>query len=93
MFAFVTLITTDSYLPGALTCVKSLLDAEGNDPTNKKFHTVCLVTPSTVAHASLKALQKAFDVVVGVEPIVTKNLKELDLLGKLPRPRRSRTEP
>ena len=85
MHAFVTLITTDSYLPGALTCVASLLDAEGNDPTNKKFDTVCLVTPATVGHESIKALQKAFDVVVGVEAISTsnRNSKELDLLGEL----------
>lgn len=77
--AVVTLLTTDSYLPGVLTSINSLLDVEAS--TNRDFDTVCLVTPATVGQASLKALQKTFDCVVGVAQIMTESWKELDLLG------------
>lgn len=77
-FAFVTLLTTDDYLPGALTVVKSLLDTEPEQP----FDTVCLCTPASVSAATLGALHKAFDVVVGVEQITTTSWRELDLLGR-----------
>lgn len=79
-FAVVTLLTTDSYLPGALTAIHSLLDIEGPAPF-RPFETVCLVTPSTVSHDTLQALEKVFDRVVGVEEIVTQSWTELDLLG------------
>lgn len=78
--AFVTLLTSDSYLAGALTCINSLLDVEG--AASKGFDTVCLVTPATVGQASMKALQKTFDAVVGVAEITTESWKELDLLGE-----------
>ena len=78
--AFVTLLTSDSYLAGALTCVNSLLDVEGT--ASLDFETVCLVTPATVGQASIKALQKTFDAVVGVAEITTESWKELDLLGE-----------
>lgn len=93
-YAVVTLLTSDNYLPGALTTVNSLLDVE---PDRTRFDTVCLTTPSTVGHNSLQALQKVFDVVVGVEPLVTESWEELKLLGallstRLPHPsRRSRS--
>ncbi|GAA5821909.1 hypothetical protein JCM11251_004775 [Rhodosporidiobolus azoricus] len=78
-YAVVTLLTSDSYLPGALTTVNSLLDVE---PDRSRFDTVCLTTPSTVGHNSLQALQKVFDAVVGVEPLVTESWEELKLLGR-----------
>lgn len=80
--AFVTLLTSDSYLAGALTCINSLLDVEGS--TSAAFDTVCLVTPATVGQASIRALQKTFDAVVGVAEITTESWKELDLLGEHP---------
>lgn len=80
--AFVTLLTSDSYLPGVLTCINSLLDVEGVHP-NTPFKTVCLVTPATVGQAAIKALEKTFDQVVGVEEITTTSWAELDLLGEL----------
>ena len=62
-YAVVTLVTSDSYLAGALVALSSLLDAEGApaSPTAREFATVCLATPQTVGHATLQALDKAFD--------------------------------
>jgi glycogenin glucosyltransferase len=80
-YAFVTLLTSDSYLPGALTCIHSLKDAEGDIPAND-FDTVCLVTPSTVAVESIKQLRKVFSLVVGVDVIESQSHKELALLGE-----------
>lgn len=81
--AVVTLVTTDNYLPGALVALRSLLDAEGAapSPTSRAFATVALVTPATVGHGTVTALQKAFDVVIGVEQILSESLEELKLLG------------
>ncbi|GAA5987163.1 hypothetical protein JCM10908_001056 [Rhodotorula pacifica] len=83
-YAVVTLVTSDSYLPGALVALNSLLDAEGvsPSPTARNFATLCLATPATLGHASLQALDKAFDQVIGVEPILTKSWEELRLLGR-----------
>lgn len=80
-YAFVTLLTSDSYLPGALTAVHSLLDVEGTRP-DQPFDTVCLVTPATVGQDAIKALNKTFDHVVGVAEITTSNWANLDLLGE-----------
>jgi hypothetical protein len=77
-YAVVTLLTDDSYLPGALTTLNSLLDLESS---SRNFHSVVLTTPQTVSHSTLQALQKAFDVVVGVETITTDSWEELKLLG------------
>ncbi|GJN89831.1 hypothetical protein Rhopal_002820-T1 [Rhodotorula paludigena] len=79
--AFVTLVTSDQYLPGALVTLHSLLDVE--DTRSRAFATVCLATPATLSHATVQALGKAFDVVIGVEPIVSESIDELKLLGRL----------
>ncbi|GAA5965772.1 hypothetical protein JCM3765_007340 [Sporobolomyces pararoseus] len=82
-FAFVTLLTSDSYLAGALTTINSVLDVEPFTPHDqRKFDTVCLVSPATVGHSSLKALEKTFDAIVGVEQIITESWGNLDLLGR-----------
>ncbi|KAI5480404.1 glycosyltransferase family 8 protein [Pseudohyphozyma bogoriensis] len=80
-FAFVTLLTSDSYLAGALTTIRSLLDIEGIHPRNP-FQTVCIVTPNTVGQDAIKALHKTFDQVIGVEEITTQSWGNLDLLGR-----------
>ncbi|GAA6005138.1 hypothetical protein JCM10207_008519 [Rhodosporidiobolus poonsookiae] len=77
--AVVTLVTSDSYLPGALVTLHSLVDV---DPNRSRFDSVCLTTPSTVGHNSIKALEKSFDVVCGVETITTESWEELKLLGR-----------
>lgn len=92
-YAFVTLLTTDSYLPGALVLAHTLRRAHSlahnpagtltpSDILNlgpaglsnhidveRKVDLVCLVTPATVSIKSVKALLRAFDKVVGVEPL------------------------
>lgn len=83
-FAFATLLTTDSYLPGALTLAAALHDVHTQLPAANRvpFETVCLVTPETVDVKSIKALRKAFDVVVGVEVLEFEtNQQGLSLLG------------
>jgi hypothetical protein len=65
--AFVTLLTTPSYLPGALVLLHSILDLH---PEPREFKTVCLVTPETVDAKTIGTLREAgWDMVIGVEPI------------------------
>jgi hypothetical protein len=86
-YAFVTLLTSDSYLPGALTLAAALKDVHPSpQPPEVDFQTVCLVTPETVDIASIKLLRKAFDLVVGVEIIEENNERGLQLLGEHHRP-------
>lgn len=83
-FAFATLLTTDSYLPGALTLAAAIRDVHAQSPDANQipFETVCLVTPETVDVQSIKALRKIFDVVVGVEVLeFESNQRGLSLLG------------
>ncbi|ETW87037.1 glycosyltransferase family 8 protein [Heterobasidion irregulare TC 32-1] len=83
-YAFVTLLTSDSYLPGALTVAAALRDVHTTPPTPPEvdFHTVCLVTPETVDVSSIKLLRRAFNVVIGVEIIEENNARGLHLLGR-----------
>jgi hypothetical protein len=87
-YAFVTLLTSDSYLPGALTLAAALKDVHPFPALTPEvdFQTVCLVTPETVDIASIKLLRKAFDLVVGVEIIEEDNERGLQLLGEYHRP-------
>lgn len=78
--AFVTLVTSDAYLAGALVSLHSLLDVEGQSPA-VLFETVCLVTPESVSVETIKSLRQAFGLVVGVDAIRTNSYKELNLLG------------
>ncbi|KAB5592458.1 Glycosyltransferase family 8 protein [Ceratobasidium theobromae] len=95
--AFVTLITSDSYLPGALAQSAALNDLhparrggkfpssieleEESDPV--PFTTVCLVTPETVSVGTIKQLRRTFDLVIGVEVIEgDRNAEEIRLLGR-----------
>ena len=83
-YAFVTLLTSDSYLPGALTLAAALKDVHPSPPVPPEvdFQTVCLVTPESVDISSIKLLRKAFDLVVGVEIIEEDNERGLQLLGE-----------
>ncbi|KAH7930410.1 hypothetical protein BV22DRAFT_1000595 [Leucogyrophana mollusca] len=83
-YAFVTLLTSDSYLPGALTVAGALKDvhqAQSSD-SQVKYDTVCLVTPETLDVSTIKLLRRAFDAVIGVEIINQKDDKGLNLLGR-----------
>ncbi|KAF9270582.1 nucleotide-diphospho-sugar transferase [Marasmius fiardii PR-910] len=83
-YAFVTLVTSDSYLPGALTLAAALQDVHPSPAVHPEvaFQTVCLVTPETVDVSTIKLLRRAFNVVVGVELITQEVDKGLQLLGR-----------
>lgn len=78
-YAFVTLLTSDAYLPGALTVAAALKDVHRDQTI--EYETVCLVAPETVDVSSIRLLRKAFDVVIGVEAIVPPDTESLTLLG------------
>lgn len=82
-YAFVSLVTSDSYLPGALALVAALKDVHPYPPLPPEvdFQTVCLVTPESVDVSTIKLLRRAFDIVVGVEIIEQEDSKGLKLLG------------
>ncbi|KAI0052520.1 glycosyltransferase family 8 protein [Auriscalpium vulgare] len=83
-YAFVSLLTSDSYLPGALTLAAALRDVHPSPAALPEvdFQTVCLVTPETVDVSSIKLLRKAFNVVIGVEILEEDNARGLQLLGR-----------
>ncbi|KAG7099585.1 hypothetical protein E1B28_001415 [Marasmius oreades] len=83
-YAFVTLVTSDSYLPGALTLAAALQDIHPFPLVHPEvsFQTVCLVTPETVDVSTIKLLRRAFNIVVGVEVIIQEVDKGLQLLGR-----------
>ncbi|EIW87045.1 glycosyltransferase family 8 protein [Coniophora puteana RWD-64-598 SS2] len=81
-FAFVTLLSSDSYLPGALALAGALKDVHAdNGPID--FHIICLVTPETLDVSTIKLLRKTFDIAVGVEVISQqRDDGALNLLGR-----------
>lgn len=83
-FAFVSLLTSDSYLPGALALAAALKDVHPSPPIHPEveFDTVCLVTPESVDVTTIKLLRRAFGVVIGVEIIAQEDEKGLNLLGE-----------
>ena len=86
-YAFVTLVTSDRYLPGALTLAAALQDVHPFPPVPPEvtFQTVCLVTPETIDVSTIKLLRRAFNVVVGVEAITQEDDRGLKLLGEYSR--------
>ena len=80
-YAFVTLLTSDSYLPGALALAAALRDVH-TVPHDIPFQIVCLVTPQTVDVSTVKLLRRAFNLVIGVEAIGQENDDNLKLLGE-----------
>ncbi|KAL0951524.1 hypothetical protein HGRIS_008208 [Hohenbuehelia grisea] len=83
-YAFVTLLTSDAYLPGALALAAALKDVHPSPVVTPEvdFDIVCLVTPETVDVSSIKLLRRAFNVVIGVEVIGQQDEKGLQLLGR-----------
>ncbi|KAJ1555383.1 Glycogenin-2, partial [Nowakowskiella sp. JEL0078] len=74
--AFVTLLTSDSYLPGALV----LANALKSHSTTAKL--VVLITPEKVSVPSVQLLYSTFDYVYFVPTILSKDLGNLELLGR-----------
>ncbi|KAG2076870.1 hypothetical protein BDR04DRAFT_1089137 [Suillus decipiens] len=81
-FAFVTLVTSDSYLPGALAISGALKDVHQTEPHEVEYDTVCIVTPETLDITTIKLLRKTYDVVIGVEVIGQSDPTGLNLLGR-----------
>ncbi|KAL5535833.1 GLG2 [Sanghuangporus sanghuang] len=83
-YAFVTLVTSDNYLPGALAVAAALKEVHPSPPVDPEvpFQTLCIVTPETVDVETVKHLRRAFDLVVGVEVIDGRSAPELHLLGR-----------
>ncbi|KIK70718.1 glycosyltransferase family 8 protein [Collybiopsis luxurians FD-317 M1] len=83
-YAFVTLLTSDHYLPGALTLAAALRDVHPFPPSSPQvpFQIVCLVTPETINVSTMKLLRQSFDVVIGVELIAQNDAQGLKLLGR-----------
>lgn len=83
-YAFVSLVSSDAYLPGALAQAAALRDLHQTPPVFPElpFQTVCLVTPETVDVVTIKLLRRAFDVVIGVEVLEQENNQNLLLLGE-----------
>ncbi|KAL7417787.1 hypothetical protein BDY24DRAFT_411740 [Mrakia frigida] len=83
-YAFVTLLSSTSYLPGALVLGHSLRSLHRPSSLNPiPFKLVCLVTPETVDAKSIKQLREVWDLVVGVEVLECSGQQEgLGLLGR-----------
>jgi glycogenin glucosyltransferase len=73
--AFVTLVTSEDYIQGALVVARSLRHAG----TTK--HISCLITPTISSHSQY-ALKAMFDSVIQVDLIASNSLSNLDLLGR-----------
>ncbi|KAI8928943.1 nucleotide-diphospho-sugar transferase [Entophlyctis helioformis] len=74
-FAYVTLLTSESYLPGALVLARSLRRTSTPHPL------VVLVTPDVGAAASA-VLARVYDVVTPVDALHTTSAANLALLGR-----------
>lgn len=72
-YAFVTLLTSDHYLSGALVLAQSIRLAHGKQSAgaSRPFDIVALTTPDTLSVQTTKALRRSgvFDWLVGVEQI------------------------
>jgi len=80
-WAFVTVLTSDSYLPGALVTACSIKDVE--EASTSKYDLVCLVTLDSVSVQTIKALRQMYDLVISVEEICSGHSEnELRLLGR-----------
>ncbi|KZO95994.1 glycosyltransferase family 8 protein [Calocera viscosa TUFC12733] len=86
-YAIVTLLTSSSYLPGALVLAHALRDLHPRPalPPETHFQTVCLVTPELVDVADIRSLRQAFDLVLGVEVIDDQSQLGVENLGLLGR--------
>ncbi|KAI7833155.1 nucleotide-diphospho-sugar transferase [Kickxella alabastrina] len=73
---FATLLTTDSYLHGALTLAASLRT------TNTKYEIICLVSDKQLSAPSLDRLSSAFDRIINVPALDTKDKVNLALLKR-----------
>ncbi|KND03397.1 uncharacterized protein SPPG_00885 [Spizellomyces punctatus DAOM BR117] len=76
-YPYCTLLTSDSYLPGALVLASSLRATITRHPL------VCLVPTNALSPSANAALQQAYDRVVEVPLLRSANTENLTLLGRL----------
>ncbi|KAG0142019.1 hypothetical protein CROQUDRAFT_683440 [Cronartium quercuum f. sp. fusiforme G11] len=79
--AFVTMLTSDSYLPGALVTAHSIKQSEQFNES-QDFDLVCLITLESVTAESIKGLRKVFNLVISVDELRSFGKDELNLLGR-----------
>ncbi|KAJ1720396.1 glycogenin glucosyltransferase [Coemansia erecta] len=75
-FAYVTLVTSDGYVDGALVLLHSLRR------TLTPFSVVCLATPHTLSAFSLQRLHEHFDGVIETDVRLSSDDQGLELLGR-----------
>jgi hypothetical protein len=75
--AFVTLITSDSYIPGALVLAKSI------KATGSKHPLAVLVVQNSVSSEGLDILRHNYDYVIPVPELRSNQPRELHLLGRM----------
>ncbi|PIA18124.1 nucleotide-diphospho-sugar transferase, partial [Coemansia reversa NRRL 1564] len=75
-FAFVTLVTSDPYVDGALVLLHSLRR------TQTPHSIICLATPSTLSHLSMSRLRQHFDGVIESDLQQSSDIRNLSLLGR-----------
>ncbi|KAJ1920408.1 glycogenin glucosyltransferase [Mycoemilia scoparia] len=76
-YAYITLVTSDDYIQGALVLFHSIRHLSGS-----RLPVVCLATPSFLSPESLSLLESTFDSVIHAEPTVSTNNAGLTLLGR-----------
>ncbi|KAJ2076721.1 Glycogenin-2 [Coemansia sp. RSA 988] len=76
LFAFVTLVTSDSYVDGALVLLHSLRR------TLTPHSIICLATPSTLSQVSMSRLRHHFDGVIESDLRQSSDICNLSLLGR-----------
>jgi glycogenin glucosyltransferase len=80
MLTFVTLVTSDAYLPGALTLAHSIRRSGSTIPI------AVMVTPISLSQNTLSDLYRAFDRVIHVTPLRSSRSRDRDNLELLGRP-------
>ncbi|KAJ1644499.1 glycogenin glucosyltransferase [Coemansia asiatica] len=75
-FAFVTLVTSDGYVDGALVLLHSLRR------TLTPYSIVCLATPSTLSESSMRRLRQHFAGVIETDVRISSDDHGLELLGR-----------
>src|SRR5271154_2122082 len=82
-YAFVTLLTSKSYVPGAITLAGALKDLHPSPPVlpEDEFETVCLFTSKTINGGDIDLLKAIFDHVTDVE-LFELEAEKLDPIGE-----------
>ena len=75
-YAYVTLLTSDNYVPGTLTLGASI------KATGTPYPVVALITPESVSAVAVQQLHNVFDQVIHVPTVRSNDHSNLRLLGR-----------